>query len=201
MTITGYSDRINHALAFAAKHHDQQVRKGLRLPYHTQPANVAIILTRYGCDEETVSAGILMEVVEDSLRVGAARGDPLLGRVADKFGSEVLDILLSVSERRTDDDGVEFSQEERRADRLDRLSLADDRGRWVCAADQLHTAANLIADLRRTDYRESVWERFHAGQEGTIAGFQGTYERLREVGFDAPVMAELGDVVTELTTV
>ena len=32
---TGYSDRINHALAFAAKHHDQQVRKGTRLPYLT----------------------------------------------------------------------------------------------------------------------------------------------------------------------
>ena len=56
MTITGYSDRINHALAFAAKHHDQQVRKGTRLPYLTHPANVAIILTRYNCDETTVVA-------------------------------------------------------------------------------------------------------------------------------------------------
>src|SRR5688572_7634594 len=36
----GYSDRVNHALAFAAKYHDQQVRKGLRAPYFTQPANV-----------------------------------------------------------------------------------------------------------------------------------------------------------------
>ena len=34
----GYSDRINHALAFAAKHHDRQVRKGTRLPYLTHPA-------------------------------------------------------------------------------------------------------------------------------------------------------------------
>ena len=61
----GYSDRINHALAFAAKHHDQQVRKGTRLPYLTHPANVAIILTRYGCDETTVVAGILHDVIED----------------------------------------------------------------------------------------------------------------------------------------
>ena len=28
--MNGYSDRINHALAFAAKHHDQQVRRGTR---------------------------------------------------------------------------------------------------------------------------------------------------------------------------
>ena len=46
--MTGYSDRINHAFAFAAKHHDRQVRKGTALPYVTHPANVAIILTRYG---------------------------------------------------------------------------------------------------------------------------------------------------------
>jgi (p)ppGpp synthase/HD superfamily hydrolase len=50
MTTRGYSDRINHAFAFAAKHHYRQVRKGTRLPYLTHPANVAVILTRYGQD-------------------------------------------------------------------------------------------------------------------------------------------------------
>ena len=66
--MTGYSDRINHAFAYSAKHHDQQVRKGTRLPYLTHPANVAVILTRYGCNEETVVAGILHDVVEDCVR-------------------------------------------------------------------------------------------------------------------------------------
>ena len=54
--MTGYSDRVNHALAFAAKHHDQQVRRGTRPPYSTQAANLAVILTRYACDEDTVVA-------------------------------------------------------------------------------------------------------------------------------------------------
>ena len=53
----GYSDRINHAFAFAAKHHDVQVRMGLRAPYSTQPSNVAVILTRYERDE-TESDGV-----------------------------------------------------------------------------------------------------------------------------------------------
>lgn len=198
MTITGYSDRVNHALAFAAKHHDQQVRKGLRLPYHTRPANVAIILTRYGQEEETVVAAILHDVVEDGLRIGAAVGDPRIARVAEKFGDEVLDILLSVSERRADDDGVELSTDERRADLLTRLAQADDRGRWVCAADQLHNAANLIADVRRTEFPESVWERSSTGREGTVASYRAAYDRLREVGFDAPIMGEFGRIVEEL---
>ena len=68
--MNGYSDPINHALAFAAKHHDQQVRRGTRLPYLTAAPNIAIILTRYGQDDETVVAGILLDVVEDYAREG-----------------------------------------------------------------------------------------------------------------------------------
>src|SRR5437764_14339377 len=108
MTITGYSDRINHALAFAAKHHDQQVRKGTRLPYVTHPANVAIILTRYGCDDQTVVAGILHDVVEDCVR-DAYTVEMLEQRIGDKFGADVLETVLAVTHRRVDDDGIELS--------------------------------------------------------------------------------------------
>lgn len=198
MITTGYSDRINHALAFAAKHHDQQVRKGLRLPYYTRPANVAIILTHYRQDEDTVVAGIVHDVVEDGIRVGPVVGDPRLSQVSDKFGDDVLGILLTVTERRAGDDGVDLSPEERRADLLVRLDRADDRGRWVFASDLLHNVSNLIAELRRTDFPENVWERFHAGREGTVAAFQASYRRLREVGFEAPVMGELAAAMEEL---
>ena len=90
--MTGYSDRINHALAFAAKHHDHQVRKGTRAPYLTHPANVAIILTRYGQDESTVVAGILHDVVEDWIREGQTLAS-LQERVGEKFGPDVLEVL------------------------------------------------------------------------------------------------------------
>ena len=117
MTITGYSDRINHALAFAAKHHDQQVRKGTRLPYLTHPANVAIILTRYQRDDETIVAGILHDVIEDCVREAYSR-EMLEQRIGDKFGDDVLNTVLAVTHRRVDDDGMEFSNDERRDDYL-----------------------------------------------------------------------------------
>ena len=107
MKITGYSDRINHALAFAAKHHDQQVRKGTRLPYLTHPANVAIILTRYGCDEAIVVSGILHDVIEDCVSKDYTR-EMLEQRIASKFGDDVLDTVLAVTHRKHDDDGEEF---------------------------------------------------------------------------------------------
>ena len=197
MTITGYSDRINHAFAFAAKHHDQQVRKGTRLPYLTHPANVAMILTRYGQDEETVVAGILHDVVEDCVRDRYTR-DVLEQRIGEKFGQGVLDTVLAVTQRRTDDDGIELSSEEQKADYLERLAQASERARWVCAADKIHNGSSILADLKRTEYPETVWSRFSAGREGTVRWYRRVYDRLVQVGFDAPIMAELRSVAEAL---
>jgi (p)ppGpp synthase/HD superfamily hydrolase len=197
MTVTGYSDVINHALAFSAKHHDRQVRKGTKLPYLTHPANVAVILTRYDCDIETVVAGILHDAIADCVRDGYTR-EMLQQRIGDKFGGKVLDTVLAVTYRRHDDEGVELSAEDRRADYLERLSEASVEARWVCAADKIHNASSTLADLRRTIDPETVWSRFSAGKGATARWYRQVYERLREVGFAAPIMAELDDVSTEL---
>ncbi len=197
MTATGYSDVINHALAFAAKHHDRQVRKGTKLPYLTHPANVAIILTRYGRSDDAVVAGILHDVIEDCVRDGYTR-EMLEQRIGDKFGPRVLDTVLAVTYRRQDDDGVELSGEERKTDYLERLLSANEDARWVCAADKIHNASSIISDLRRTVDPETVWARFSGGKAGTARWYRRVYERLAEVGFSAPIMKELDEVSSEL---
>jgi len=197
MTVAGYSDVINHALAFAAKHHDRQVRKGTRLPYLTHPANVAIILTRYGCGNDTVVAGILHDVIEDCVRDGYS-AEMLEQRIGDKFGVKVLETVLAVTYRRNDDDDVELSVDERKTDYLERLATANDEARWVCAADKIHNASSIVADLRRTIDPQTVWSRFSGGKSGTARWYRQVYERLREVGFDAPIMTELDQVSAEL---
>lgn len=193
----GYSDRINHAFAFAAKHHDRQVRKGTKLPYLTHPANVAVILTRYGQDEDTIVAGILHDVVEDCVRDGYSR-EMLTSRIAEKFGTDVLTTVLAVTERKLDDDGVDLSWEERKTDYLERLADANERARWVCAADKIHNGSTVLADLRRSEFPESIWTRFNQGREGSIRWYRRVHDRLRELGFEAPIMEELRSVVEEL---
>jgi (p)ppGpp synthase/HD superfamily hydrolase len=197
--MNGYSDRINHAFAFAAKHHDRQVRKGTRLPYLTHPANVAIILTRYGREEETVIAGILHDVIEDCVREGWTR-EMLTDRIAAKFGDAVLETVLSVTKRRVDEDGVEFSREEIRTDYLVRLATASDAARWVCAADKVHNAGATLADLRRTIETDTVWGRFGGGREGTLQWYRDVSARLHAVGFTAPIVAELDDLIAQLAS-
>jgi (p)ppGpp synthase/HD superfamily hydrolase len=197
VSTTGYSDRINHALAFAAKHHDQQVRKGTRLPYLTHPANVAIILTRYGRDEATIVAGILHDVIEDCVTQDYTR-EMLEQRIASKFGGDVLDTVLAVTHRKHDDDGNELSPEDKKADYLERLARASEAARWVCAADKLHNANSILSDVRRTIQPENVWTRFKVGKEGTIRWYRAVYDRLRELGFTGAIMPELEATVRQI---
>jgi (p)ppGpp synthase/HD superfamily hydrolase len=195
--VTGYSDRINHAFAFAAKHHDRQVRKGTALPYLTHPANVAIILTRYDRDDDTVIAGILHDVIEDCVR-GGWTAEMLEERIGEKFGANVLEAVLAVTHRRVDDDGNELDKDEKKTDYLRRLENADECARWVCAADKVHNGSSILADLRRTIDPDSVWNRFAVGREGTIRWYRAVYDRLKEVGFNGLILEELRDVAEAL---
>ena len=195
--MTGYSDRINHAFAFAAKHHDREVRKGTRLPYLTHPANVALILTRYGRDEDTVVAGILHDVVEDCQREGWSR-EMLNERIAAKFGEASLEAAVAVTRRKLDDDGIELSREDVRADCLARLAAANESARWVFAADKVHHAGSLLADLRRTFDPEAAWSRLPGGRSGTMQWYRDALRRLRDVGFNAPIVDELAALVAAL---
>ena len=193
----GYSDRINHALAFAAKHHDTQVRKGLRMPYVTHAAHVAVILTYYRCDEEVVVSGVLHDVIEDHVRDGRTAED-LADRIGSKFGESVLQTVLAVTRRRVDDDGVELSREDMRDDYLRRIAEAPDAARWVCAAHNLHDAGTILADLRRTIEPSTVWTRGGSTRDGTMHWYRAVHDRLQSVGFTAPIMSELGAMVAEL---
>ena len=193
----GYSDRINHALAFAAKHHDTQVRKGLRMPYVTHAANIAVILTHYRCDEPVVVAGILHDVIEDCVRDGFTPDD-LSERIGSKFGHDVLGTVLSVTRRRLDDDGVEMSKDDVKEDYLTRLATAPEDARWVCAAHNLHNAGSILADVRRTIEPVTVWNRGGNERDGTLLWYRAVFERLTAVGCATPIMSELGVMVAEL---
>lgn len=198
MPTSGYSDRINHALAFAAKHNDRQVHKGTRQPYRTHAANVAVILTRYDRDDDTIVAGILQDVVADCVE-DRFSAEMLDQRIGQKFGGEVLASVVSITLRRVDQAGVDLSHEERRDDLLERLELADERARWVIAADALHAVGATLANLRRTIDADSVWSQLVLGREGTAHWYRSLCDRLGVVGFTAPIVDELSKAVDELS--
>jgi len=197
MPDSGYSDRIHHALAFAAKHNDRQIHKGARQPYRTHAANVAIILTRYDRDDDTIIAGILQDVVADWVAERYSN-EMLDQRIGEKFGRDLLASIVSVTLRQVDQAGVDLSHDESRADLLNRLQVADDRARWVVAADALNAVGATLANLRRTIDADSVWSQLPLGPEGTTKWYRSLCDRLGVVGFNEPIVAELSRGVDEL---
>jgi (p)ppGpp synthase/HD superfamily hydrolase len=193
--MTGYSDRINHALAFAAKHHDQQVRRGVRLPYLTHPPNVAIILTRYGQSDDCVIAGILLNVVKDYVNEGHST-EVIARRIGDKFGGSVLETVLQAIAPRHGRDGRELAPNERRAEHLAHLAGLSEAARWVMAADALHEAATLLADVTRTIDPDRVWTGRDAAR--SLAWYRDLLEALRSSGFGGTIVDELAEVVQAL---
>lgn len=142
----GYSDRIAHALAFAAKHGAPPIRRGESPTWPTQPSGVAIILARYGSDEPTIVAGILCPVLNES---SPARRHELGEKIRDKFGDQVITLLRQVVEPRYDARGKERNWEAYKLDFLAGLTLADQRALEVATAQEIHQCGTLLTDVRR----------------------------------------------------
>jgi (p)ppGpp synthase/HD superfamily hydrolase len=142
----GYSDRIAHALAFAAKHGAPPIRRGESPAWPTQPAGIAIILARYGADEPTIVAGILCSMLNEA---SPARRHELGQKIQAKFGDQVMAVLRQVVEPRYDARGKERNWEAYKLDYLASLTLADPRALEVATAQEIHQCGTLLTDVRR----------------------------------------------------
>jgi (p)ppGpp synthase/HD superfamily hydrolase len=145
-TSHGYSDRISHAFAFAAKHLPPRPRRGSGALHLTQPANVAVILARYGCDEITIISGILSHLVNEASYGSRVQ---LANKIAEKFGTMVSEVIGDVAEPRYDSRGRERNWEVCRMDYLANLSAAGPRALDICAANQIHLCGSTLTDIRR----------------------------------------------------
>ena len=76
-----------------------------------------------------------------------------------------------------------------------RMTSAPAPVRLVSAADKLHNARSILADLRSLG--EDLWERFTGGKEGTLWYYRALVEAYRE-GTTTPVVEELDLVVQEI---
>lgn len=143
---SGYSDRISHALSYAVKHGATPSPRGGSITWPTRPANVAVILSRYQCDELTIVSGILLALVSE---VEHSRQRALTEAIGTKFGEPVLGVVLQVMEPRYDARGRERGWEACKLDYLANLGLCDQRALDVSAANEIHQCGSLVTDVRR----------------------------------------------------
>jgi (p)ppGpp synthase/HD superfamily hydrolase len=170
----GYSDRISHAFAFAAKYYGAVAPAGSSMDYMAHPANVAVILARYGCDQVTIVGGILHHVLEEA----APDKRPVLERkIADKFGPVALAVAKDALEPKFDHRGAERAWQARKQEYLAQLAIAEPRALDICVADEIHACGSTVTALRRlgVEYLRTV---SRAGSEQTIWWYRSMLEIL-----------------------
>lgn len=170
----GYSDRISHAFAFAAKYYVSMAPSGAGMDYLAKPANVAVILARYGCEQVTVVAGIVHHILEEA---PPNRLPQLEQKISDKFGPVTLAIARDALEPKFDRRGFERPWQSCKAEYLTQLAAAEPRALDICVADELHACGSVITALRRlgVEYLRTV---SRAGSEQTIWWYRSMLEIL-----------------------
>jgi hypothetical protein len=144
MSNPGYSDPIDHAFAFVAKHHPDSTGFG---PTTTnQSANLAVTLARYGCDEPTIVAGVLLSLLD---ACPIARRSGLEAKVNEKFGPAVFVSLRDATEPRYDPEGRRRGWRTSKQEFLVNLLDADPRALDVVTADAIHWCGSSLTIVRR----------------------------------------------------
>jgi (p)ppGpp synthase/HD superfamily hydrolase len=152
-----YGSRLIEALGVAAQLHARQLRKGSEVPYLSHLLGTCSIALEYGADEDEAIAALLHDAIEDVQPVEEARA------AVGAFGPRVLRIV----EGCTDSDvHPKPPWRTRKEAYVAHVHEADASILLVSAADKLHNARSVVADLRR--HGSATWARFTGGQEGSL---------------------------------
>lgn len=180
------SFRFEFALAYAARFHAAQRRKGTRIPYIAHPLAVASIVLEYGGKEDEAIAALLHDVIEDG---GGKRARE---EIRQLFGSNVVEIVDGC----TDTDEIPKPPwKPRKIAYIARLPQESNSVLLVSAADKLHNSRAILADYRVLG--EKLWERFKGGRNSLwyyrelVKAFKTTRKHPR-------LIEELDRVVSEL---
>ena len=162
----GMTARFTDAFEYARAHHAEDVRKGTTIPYVSHLLAVTALVLEHGGDETAAIAALLHDVVEDG---GGVRA---LAEIRGRFGEDVAALVLGCSDttaHRKEDWKV------RKERYLDHLESAAPDVLLVSAADKLHNARSILADLRV--HHDELWKRFNRGAREQL----WYYESLRDV--------------------
>jgi (p)ppGpp synthase/HD superfamily hydrolase len=181
-----YGHKFEEALLYASRLHHHQTRKGTDTPYITHLLAVAAIVGENGGTENEVVAALLHDSPED--RGGKER----LRDIRERFGDRVAEIVDGCTDTYKD---PKPEWRPRKEAYVAHVATAPASVRLVSAADKLHNARSILADLRSLG--DELWDRFTGGKEGTLWYYRALVEAYAEASAN-PVVEELDRVVQEI---
>lgn len=181
-----YTKKIRDAIKFATKTHEvyqKQTRKGKDIPYITHPLTVGLVLANAGADEDAIVAGILHDTIEDSVSEKKVTYEML----AERFGQNVADLVLSVTEQ-----NKELPWEERKEKALEHIETFSHDSILVKSADVIANNFELIDDYEKDG--DKIFERFNAKRDEIIINLLMVTKRLLECWPESPFIDDITDI-------
>ena len=163
-----YSSRLIEALGVAARLHATQQRKGSAVPYLSHLLGTCAIALEYGADEDEAIAALLHDAIEDVEPVEVARA------AVAAFGPRVLHIVEGCTDSEVH---PKPPWRQRKEAYIAHVREADASVLLVSAADKLHNARSVVADLRR--HGEATWGRFNGGRDGSLWYYRALVDAFR----------------------
>ena len=170
--MTQLTQRFVDAVDYARQAHAKQVRKGSNIPYIYHLLGVASLVLEHQGTESQAIAGLLHDVLEDC---GGEHEVP----IREKFGNEVIEIVLACTDGTAESKGKATTPEAKLADWRERkltylaqLVGKPDGTLLVSGCDKLHNARAILSDLEDPDVGMKVFDRFTAGLEGTLQYYE-----------------------------
>lgn len=180
--------KVGEAARLAARLHAKQTRKGSGTPYVSHLFGVSALVLEHGGTPDEAIAALLHDAVEDQ------GGAPTLRLIRSRFGDNVADIVEACSDT---DKQPKPPWKERKVSHLRHLEHAPKPVLLVAAADKLHNARTILADMRALGLK--VFDRFNkdAGRAGTLWYYRQMVRvfRRRKIG---PLVKELASTVREI---
>jgi (p)ppGpp synthase/HD superfamily hydrolase len=166
-----YSRRLLDALEVAAVMFATTRRKKTKIPYLAHLLGVCAIVLEYGGSEDEAIAALLHDTLEDITPTKRAR------RTVRAFGDDVYGIVLGCTDGTPDRKGRKAPWRERKVAYVAALEHEPGPVLLVSAADKLHNARAIVADLRTTG--EKVWKRFNAPRDDILWYYGALVEAFR----------------------
>ncbi len=177
-------ERYSETVAYAARIHATQPRKGTDTPYLSHLLSVSALVMEYGGDDDQTIAGLLHDAIEDC-------GQDKEAEIRMLFGDHVASIVRGCTDGVPGEARNQSTWRSRKEYYLEQLRSASGDVQLVSACDKLHNARSIAADVAAG---HNVFARFNQNRDQTF----WYYDSLRAVF--AGRLGESSGIVRELSS-
>lgn len=180
---------IQRAINKATVLHEKQKRKGDGFPYIIHPYGVALILSNFTEDTDTIIAGLLHDVLEDV-------PDYTAEHMTVDFGGKITGIVKEVSEEKDPNESKEkrLPWKVRKEKYLKHLETATTEAMLVSCADKIHNLLSMISAHK--EQGDALWKKFNSPQEDKL-WFYGEVLKILKLRLNNDIVSELARVHKE----